>query len=300
MTDFPPSSKTSGLRLLAVFAHPDDETFGAGGTLALYARRGVQVHLICATRGEVGEAPPDLKGFASIGEMREDELRRAAFVLGLNAVYFLGYRDSGMPGSPDNHHAQALVAAPLEQVARQVASYIRAIRPQVVITFDPIGGYRHPDHIAIHRATIEAFRMTGDPAQDIENLPAYSPQKLYYSTFSRRFVRGIVRLMQLFGRDPRQFGRNKDIDLASLAETDFPIHASISIGEVLRLKEQASACHASQGGGISRPVTWLQRWFGRSETFMRAIPAEPPPHLENDLFAGVELIGYRCSDNVSG
>lgn len=100
MTDFPPSSKTSGLRLLAVFAHPDDETFGTGGTLALYAQRGVEVHLICATRGEVGEAPPDLKGFASIGEMREDELRRAAFVLGLNAVYFLGYRDSGTPAYP--------------------------------------------------------------------------------------------------------------------------------------------------------------------------------------------------------
>ncbi len=285
------SSTLTSRRLLAVFAHPDDETFGTGGTLALYARRGVQVHLICATRGEVGEAPPGLKGFTSIGEMRENELRRAASVLGLKAVYFLGYRDSGMPGSPDNHHAQALVAAPLEQVARQVAGYIRAIRPQVVITFDPIGGYRHPDHIAIHQATIKAFRMAGDPAQDIENLPAYSPQKLYYSTFSRRFLRGIVRLMRLFGRDPRHFGRNKDIDLASLAETDFPIHASISIGEVLRLKEQAAACHASQGGNFSGPVRWLQRWFGRSETFMRAIPAEPPPLLENDLFAGVELIG---------
>jgi len=245
MTNFPSSSKPSGRRLLAVFAHPDDESFGPGGTLALYARRGDEVHLICATRGEVGEAPPDLNGFASVGEMREDELRRAASVLGLKAVRFLGYRDSGMPGSPDNHHPQALTAASLNEVAQPVAGYIREIRPQVVITFDPIGGYRHPDHIAIHRATVEAFRMAGDPSWDINSLPPYSPQKLYYSTFSRRFLRGIVRLLPLLGQDPHRFGKNKDIDLASLAESDFPIHATISIREVMRLKEQASACHAS-------------------------------------------------------
>lgn len=288
MSNFSSSSKPLGRRLLAVFAHPDDETFGIGGTLALYARRGVEVHLVCATRGEVGEAPPDLRGFASIGEMREDELRRAASVLGLKAVYILGYRDSGMPGSPDNHHPQALVAAPVEEVARQVARHIREIRPQVVITFDPIGGYRHPDHIAIHHATVEACRLAGDSSQDIDHLPPYSPQKLYYSTFSRRLLRGVVRLLQFFGGDPSRFGHNKDINLASLAEMDFPVHASISIGEVLRLKEQASACHASQDGDLSRPVRWLQHWFGRSETFMRAIPTVPPSHLERDLFEGVD------------
>ena len=289
MTNSSSPSPSTGRRLLAVFAHPDDETFGTGGTLALYARRGVEVYLICATRGEVGEAPHDLKGFTSIGDMREDELRRAASVLGLKAVYFLGYRDSGMPGSPDNHHPQALASAPLEQVARQVAGYIREIRPQVVIAFDPIGGYRHPDHIAIHRASVEAFRMAGDLSQDLDSLPPYSPQKLYYSTFSRRLLRAVVRLLPLFGQDPHHFGKNKDIDLASLVEVDFPIHASVSIREVLRLKEQASACHASQGGGLSRPVRWLQHWFGGSEEFMRAIPATPPPHLERDLFEGVEL-----------
>ncbi len=116
----------TGRRLLAVFAHPDDETFGAGGTLALYARRGVEVHLVCATRGEVGEAPPDLKGFPTVGAMRESELRCAAEILGLKGVYFLGYRDSGMPGSPDNTHPQAFAAAPLEETARATARFIRA------------------------------------------------------------------------------------------------------------------------------------------------------------------------------
>jgi N-acetyl-1-D-myo-inositol-2-amino-2-deoxy-alpha-D-glucopyranoside deacetylase len=101
--------------LLAVLAHPDDESFGMGGTLALYAARGVEVHLVCATRGEVGEVSPELmKGFSSIAERREAELRCAAGVLGLAGVHFLDYRDSGMPGSEDNTHPQALAAQPLE------------------------------------------------------------------------------------------------------------------------------------------------------------------------------------------
>src|SRR5574340_632415 len=174
-------------RLLAIFAHPDDETFGTGGTLAYYARHGVEVYLICATRGEVGEAPPDLKGFQSVGEMREDELRCAAGILGLKAIYFLGYRDSGMPGSPDNAHPRALAAQPTDAVARELARYVRELRPQVVKTLDAIGGYRHPDHIAIHRATVEACRISGDPGLVIDDLAPFAPQKLYYSTFSRRF-----------------------------------------------------------------------------------------------------------------
>jgi LmbE family N-acetylglucosaminyl deacetylase len=242
----------AGGRLLAVFAHPDDETFGTGGTLALYARRGVEVHLICATRGEVGEAPTDLKGFSLVGEMREAELRSAAAILGLSAVHLLDYRDSGMPGSPDNHHPQALAAAPVQQVALQVAKYIRQFRPHVIMTFDPIGGYRHPDHIAVHQATKAAFGMASDAALDIDDLPAYAPQKLYYATFPRRFLRWAVRLLRLLRRDPRHFGRNKDIDLAALVDVDFPTHASISIRKVQRLKEEASVMHGSQIGGMGR------------------------------------------------
>ena len=85
--------------MLVCLAHPDDETFGMGGTLALYARRGVQVHLVCATRGDVGDVDLELmQGFSTIAERRESELRCAAGILGLTGIYFLGYRDSGMPG----------------------------------------------------------------------------------------------------------------------------------------------------------------------------------------------------------
>ncbi len=274
-------------RLLAVFAHPDDETFGTGGTLAHYARQGVDVFLICATRGEVGEAPAGLKGFASAGEMRADELRCAAGLLGLKEVLFLDYRDSGMPGTPDNTHPNALAAQPVEQVARRIAAAIRRLQPQVVVTFDPIGGYRHPDHIAIHQATVTAFQMAPDPTLELEGLAPYAPQKLYYSTFSRRFIRWAVRLLRLLGRDPRHFGKNGDIDIASLVQVDFPIHASVPIGDVVAIKEKASACYSSQGGGIGGPFKILQRWIAASETFMRAVPAEPPAAAEHDLFEGV-------------
>jgi LmbE family N-acetylglucosaminyl deacetylase len=277
----------TGRRLLAVFAHPDDETFGTGGTLAHYARQGVDVYLICATRGEVGEAPADLKGFASTADMREDELRCAAGILGLKAVHFLGYRDSGMPGSPDNSHPRALVAQPVEQVAREIARYIRETRPHVVITFDPIGGYRHPDHIAIHRATVEAFHLAGDPDEVLDQLPPYAPQKLYFSTFSRRFLRAAVSVLRLLGRDPAHFGKNNDVDLASLTDVEYPIHAQVPIRDVVTLKQQAAACHSSQLGSMPLVARWAQRVFDAGETFMRAVPVEPPRRREHDLFEGV-------------
>jgi len=144
--------------MLVVVAHPDDETFGMGGTLALYAHLGVEIHLICATRGEVGEVDAEkLKGFSSIGELREHELRCAADVLGLRKVHFLGYRDSGMLGSDDNSHPDAFINAPRDHVAEKIAVMMREIKPDVALTFDPIGGYMHPDHIAAHKEEKKSF-----------------------------------------------------------------------------------------------------------------------------------------------
>ena len=238
--------------LLAVMAHPDDETFGTGGTLALYARRGVRVYLICATRGEVGEMSPELlQGFASVGDRREHELRCAAEKLGLADVFFLGYRDSGMPGSIDNSHPHSLASTPLDEVAAEVTYFIRKLHPQVVLTFDPIGGYRHPDHIATHNATVRAFEAANNPDEypDSEHLPPYKPQKLYFSTFPRTFLRIGIFLMRLAGQDPRHLGINKDVDMVSIAEVSFPINARINYKPVSEVRDRAAQCHESQGGG---------------------------------------------------
>jgi N-acetyl-1-D-myo-inositol-2-amino-2-deoxy-alpha-D-glucopyranoside deacetylase len=275
--------------ILSVLAHPDDESFGMGGTLALYAQKGYDVYLVCATRGEVGEVDPEhMKGFSSIAELREGELRCAAGHLGLKNVFFLGYRDSGMPGSPDNQHPDAQVAHPIDEVAGKVVKYIRELKPDVVLTFDPIGGYRHPDHIHIQQATRLAFEKAADASFHPEAGTPFQPGRLYFHTFPRGFLKLAVKLMPLFGQNPRKFGKNGDIDIQSFAEVNFPTHARINIKSVSKIKTAAGACHASQGGvGIRGGVLgFFSKLFGEHDEFMQAYP--PPEKgwkVKKDLLA---------------
>jgi LmbE family N-acetylglucosaminyl deacetylase len=262
-----------------------------GGTLALYAKQGVQTHLVCATRGEAGSLDEDcLEGFTSIAERRESELRCAAGILGMAGVYFLGYRDSGMAGSDANEHPEALAVQPVEQVAARIVRHIREIKPQVVVTHDPIGGYKHPDHIAVHQATVLAFKLAGDPTFQ-NGLPPYQPQKLYYHTFPKTLLRLMVRLAPLMGMDPKRMGRNKDINFAELvAESDFPVHARIGYKSVLEEKDAASACHESQlSGSLARRglVASIMRRIGNHDNYMRAVPPVVNGHRERDLFEGI-------------
>lgn len=281
----------SNPRLLAVLAHPDDETFGMGGTLALYARRGHDVYLVCATRGEAGTVDPEyMRGFRTVGELREAELRCAAEHLGLKDVQFLGYRDSGMPGSPDNHHPDAQIAHPVDGVAGKIVSHIRQLQPDIVVTFDPIGGYRHPDHIHVHKATKLAFERADDPAFHPEAGKPFNPRALYYHVFPRRYWRLLTQIMPIFGVDPRRWGRNKDIDLKALTEFDFPTHVRINVEPVSRVKAEAGACHASQGGRQMRGglMGLLARFTGDRESYMRAFPPVNGNHrITADLFEGI-------------
>ncbi len=129
-------------RTLVFFgAHPDDETFGMGATLALYALRGVKVYCVCSTRGEAGTVDPELmKGYATIGDLRWNELKCAAQVLGLADITYLGYRDSGMQGSEQNKHPDALAMALTEEVTGRMVKIIRELKPDVVLTHDAGGG----------------------------------------------------------------------------------------------------------------------------------------------------------------
>lgn len=278
--------------LVFIGAHPDDETFGVGGTLAQYAADGVKVYYICATRGEAGSADTEkMEGFASFADMRWAEMECAAAVLGLVGVYCLGYRDSGMPGSEDNRHPGALINFPVAEVAGRMVRLIREIKPQVVITFDPIGGYRHPDHIATHNAAVKAFAAAGDPSQYPQAGVAFQPQRLYFHIFPRRFLKTVVRLLPLLGQDPRKFGRNKDIDLASLVHVEFPEHAVIRLRkQSIETRERARKCHASQSGGQSA-LSFLWRiansLAARSDSYMRAYPEPYGNRRERDLFNDV-------------
>jgi LmbE family N-acetylglucosaminyl deacetylase len=260
--------------ILAVLAHPDDETFGLGGTLALYAQKGFDTYYVCATRGEVGSADPEfMEGFKDTAEMRTSELMRAAKILGLKEVFFLGYRDSGMPGSEDNKHPDAQVAHSIDEVAGRVVKYIRELKPDLVLTFDPIGGYRHPDHIHIQQATTLAFEKANDASFHPEAGAPFKPLALYYQVFPHGFLKWAVRIMPLFGRDPKKFGRNGDIDLTKLL-VDFPIHVRVDTRSVSEIKSHASAQHASQGGGQMRRgmMGFITRFMGEREDYMRAYP----------------------------
>jgi LmbE family N-acetylglucosaminyl deacetylase len=261
--------------ILAVLAHPDDESFGLGGTLALYAKRGYDTYYVCATRGEAGTVDAEhLNGFKDTAELRTNELMNAAKHLGLKGVFFLGYRDSGMPGMEDNKHPNAQINAPIDEVAGKVVKYIRELKPEVVLTFDPIGGYKHPDHIHIHKATVLAFEKADDASFHPEAGAPFKPQFLYFHVFPKGLLRAAVRLMPLFGKDPTKFGRNGDINIKELAEVTFPIHVRVDIRSVAAEKQKASEAHASQGGMQMRRglMDFVTRLFGEREDFMRAYP----------------------------
>jgi N-acetyl-1-D-myo-inositol-2-amino-2-deoxy-alpha-D-glucopyranoside deacetylase len=280
---------STGRRMLVTTAHPDDESFGPGGTLAKYVREGVEVYLICATRGEAGGS--DLKDLGDCEDLacrREQELRCAVKVLGLTDLFLLGYRDSGMAGSADNRHPDSLFLADTEKVARRMADLIVQIRPQVILTSDPFGGYGHPDHIAVHRATRRAWEMVQEGL-----LPAEQrPQKLYYSTFSHTMLRIVARVMPLLGRNPRAMGANHDIDLLEILSHTIPITARIDFGPYYEIAREASACHSSQLSGPSSFSGWAPKWLLRrimgTDTYFRAFPpAAKGEPVEHDLFAGV-------------
>jgi LmbE family N-acetylglucosaminyl deacetylase len=282
-------------KLVFFGAHPDDESFGVGATLARYAARGVLVYYVCSTGGELGTVGAKyMKGYESIAELRKDELTRAAEVLGLTDFFYLGYRDSGMQGAPDNKHPDALAAAPLDEVTGRIVKYIRHIKPDVVITHDAGGGYGHPDHLATHYGVVKAFDAAGNPEKYPDAGPPFQPVKLYFPIHPRRLMKLMVRLMPLFGQDPHHFGRNRDVDLTKMNNVSYPINAIIKLEErYVEIRRQAIACHASQsGGGGGRPgmfriIDLLSKMQSPREFFMRAYPP-PKRRKEKDLFEGLD------------
>lgn len=272
-----PNTVTHRRVLLAVFAHPDDESFGPGGTLAKYAAEGAEVWLVCATDGNAGTVETALlTGYASTGQLRAAELCCAAQALGLAGVDWLGYRDSGMAGAPENAHPDSLYQAPLDAVAGKIVASIRRHRPQVIICDNQFGGYGHPDHIKLHQATIAAFDAAADPACCPEAGAPHQAERLYYPAFSAGWLKPLVRLMPLIGRDPRKFGRNRDIDLLQVISWESPAHAKINVAPYLETKLAASACHRSQGGPMEM-FKWAPRWLIKrlmgSEGFTQGYPA---------------------------
>ena len=180
--------------LLAIFPHPDDETFTTAGTLAAAVARGVPVTVICTTRGEAGESSiPGLDDPERLGAVREQELREAMRHLGVTDVRFLGYRDSGMEGSAEAEHPRAFVRAPIDAVATELAAAIREVQPQAVVTFGPEGMYGHPDHLHIHHAVVRAVALAADPTHRLGTATGpWQTPALYFGTFPREEMQELL------------------------------------------------------------------------------------------------------------
>lgn len=174
---------TDSLRLLAIFAHPDDESMGMGGTLAKYSAEGVETYLVCATRGERGWSGPaeQYPGVEALGAIRTRELEAAAGILGLKGLFFLDYVD----GDVDR-------AEPAEAIGK-IVTHVRRIMPQVVVSFPPDGNYGHPDHIAVGQLTSAALVCAADAGyRDPENFAPHRVSKLYYTVDSEEFIRVVA------------------------------------------------------------------------------------------------------------
>jgi LmbE family N-acetylglucosaminyl deacetylase len=179
---------------MVVHAHPDDELFGTGGTFLRYADDDVSTILVCATLGEEGEIhDPDLDPIESkprLGEIRAGELRCSTEILRIGSVEMLGYRDSGMAGTPENANPASFHRADLGEATARLVRLVRQYRPQVLVSYNDFGGYGHPDHIKAHLITHAAFDRAGDPEfVPTPELPPWQPLKLYETGMLKEVVR---------------------------------------------------------------------------------------------------------------
>ena len=277
--------------LLGVFAHPDDESFGPGGTLARYAAEGKNVHVIIATDGIAGsvEDATKIASHETLAQVRSKELSDAAVALAITSIWSLPYRDSGMRNTPANEHPDALIQQPVAALTHEMVDYIQRLQPDVIVTHDPFGGYGHPDHIRVCETVTAAFHLARSGAKKPSDYAG--PQKLYYTAFDKRILKLAVRLMPLFRQNPSAIGRNRDIDLVEISRWETPVHATINVEAYLDRKSAASMAHATQYSGGPAFVrilpSILRRNFLANESFTRAYPA-PNGRIERDLFTGVK------------
>lgn len=270
-------------RMMAVLAHPDDESLGFGGTLARYAGEGVETFLLTATRGENGRYG-STRGTSplQLGRLREAELLAAAKVLGLSDVRFLDYVD----GAVDRIDP--------EQAIRQIASHIRRVRPDVVLTFGPDGGYGHPDHIAISQLTTSAVvyaAQSGGPHPRMEEHPPHAVSKLYYLAWtSRKWSAYQAALKKL----------TSTVDGIERQATPWPEWAVTTVIDTTRYSDvvwRAVSCHESQMSVYQRLRTLApeqhEALWGTQEFYRAFSLVNGGRRVETDLFEG--LRGTRAA-----
>ncbi len=277
------------LCLLTVHAHPDDEASKGAASVARYHAEGVHCVLVCCTGGEAGEIlnpavdTPEVR--ERLNEVRMEELARAAEVIGYDEVVLLGYRDSGMPGTPENEDPACFARADLDDAVRRLVEVIRRERPQVVVTYaDDQEGYPHPDHLRVHEITLPAFDAAGDPDSYPELGPPWPPLKLYYVAWSRaRIVAMHEKFLELGLPSPF------DEKWFERPDHDHRITTRLDVSDRNDVRRAALLAHATQIDPDS-PF-----WFGlppdvvayRYDDYILARSLVDSALPEDDLFAGV-------------
>jgi N-acetyl-1-D-myo-inositol-2-amino-2-deoxy-alpha-D-glucopyranoside deacetylase len=295
------SRQDADRRLLLVHAHPDDETINNGATMAHYVDEGVHVTLVTCTAGEEGEVlVPSLEHLAAdaddaLGPHRVTELAAAMAALGVTDHRFLGgpgrYRDSGMMGTPANERPECFWRADLTEAATHLVEVIREVRPQVLVTYDEIGGYGHPDHIQAHRVATYGAALAAVSSYRSDLGPAWDVPKVYWSAMPRSYVARGIEKMKEAGTD--FFGVEAVDDLPFVVPDD-AVSAVVDGHGVVGRKLDAMRAHATQIA-VDGPFFALSNHIGLeawSDEFYRLArgargEVDPTTGWETDLFSGV-------------
>jgi LmbE family N-acetylglucosaminyl deacetylase len=271
------------LTLMAVHAHPDDESSSTGGVLARYADEGIRTVVVTCTNGELGDAPGGIKpgeaghDEAEVARIRLGELERACEVLGVDHVELLGYHDSGMSDWEHKDRPDVFCNVSVDDAALRLANLFDQYRPDVVVTYDELGGYDHPDHVHASRVTMAAVARTG------------IPHKAYFTAFRRTMFERFRAIVEEQGGDVSEFPEPDADQLRTMEAVEARITTSIDVGSVVERKHLALATHASQieESFWSRlPPEAFGTLFGE-ESFIRAHDTTGAPTPETDLFAGL-------------
>lgn len=288
------SAAATAARVLFIFAHPDDEAFGLAGTIALLRERKVDVTLVTATRGEVGQIlVPSLATPETLGAVRELELRAAMAEVGVHDVRFLGYRDSGMAGTPENEDPRAFVQAPEAEVVALLVAQIRSLRPNAIVTFGPEGIYGHPDHVAVSRRTMAAIHVAAGTKAPAGLGEPWRVGALYFSALPRERIEAMRR------RFDGPFRSATPEMIAMMGTRLAEITTVIPVAEVYEKKRAVLECHRTQIGetgpyaGIPADVArqWMSYELLRREPLPwsneAGLPSDPIAALAAELPATV-------------
>ncbi len=270
--------------LIAIFAHPDDEAL-VGGTLATYADRGMPVTVVCATRGEVGEIAPGTGATPeTLGQFREQELRDAMAILGVDDVRFLDFRDSGMQGTTENDDPRSLNKTEAPRVIEPLVAIIRERRPDAIVTWDESGGYGHPDHVAIHFHATAAYHAAADGAKLRSAGAPWQARGLYYAVIPIEEFMAVMQEAAKRGVQSEAPGGTEEFEeLPRVAP-----NCIIDVSAQYERKQRALEEHRTQLGSWdpfnALPDDLRFRLFGR-EYYYRAAPPVSDGNIINDLIA---------------